>query len=369
MPIDVYRGLMETKFPPEIVPHIESVVGKFSDYTFAGHDLSTHLARFIKTISKLIAYLDKRSLTALADLTSAIDVLDHFTSTSKWWNMSRKEPGFIIRPPNKDPRDFMKALPIIKIGSASMSRITGSIERLSRFLNEHEITSSQQRDDLCESLASVWVLMSAFFSKNQGRNQISENDFEQAYDTARILLFYSTYDDFRALTAVRRLGTNPRLPNIAGIGLTPGFESRLESSIAGQLEQNYYDNLQKSPTSPPAPLRTLLTNSLRILAQIEAFTHGMDSIDESHYDQTIRGAMKALERTGMSPDLLHDKSAVIDLFNKLRASEEFEYSRLVPRLISLILLVSGGTMDSSKEVLSADDMKRGLILIDSIVSD
>ncbi|MGY5877189.1 MAG: hypothetical protein RTU30_15665, partial [Candidatus Thorarchaeota archaeon] len=391
-PIDAYRGLMETRFPPEIVPHMDAVVSKFANYTFAGHDLSSHLTRFLKTISRLIAYVRTKEVVSLSDLASAIDILDHFTSTSKWWTMNRKEPGFVIRPPSRDPRDFMKGMALVKVGSATMSRITGSIERLSRFLDEHEITSMTQRNDLCESLASVWVLFCAFICKSQGRNLTDESDFELAYDITRIILFHSEYDDLKTLSAVRRLGTSSRLPSVAGIMIAPGFESRLDSSVAAQLEQNYFDNLSKE-SSPPSPsLRALLTNSLRFLAQLEAFSQGIDRIEERQYENLIHGAMKTLERTGMPTDLLHDESAVIDLFNKFRTSEEFmerinllirrfeglivdstgnrdflfEHSKLIPRFVSLVLLVIGGNMDSSAEILRTSDLQRGLILLDSI---
>ncbi|MGY5853826.1 MAG: hypothetical protein RTU92_09690, partial [Candidatus Thorarchaeota archaeon] len=385
-PIDAYRGLMETRFPPEIVPHMDTVVGKFSNYTFAGHDLSSHLTRFLKTISRLIAYVRTNDVVSLSDLASAIDILDYFTSTSKWWSMNRKEPGFVIRPPSKDPRDFMKGMVSVKVGSATMSRITGSIERLSRFLDEHEITSMSQRNDLCESLASVWVLFCAFICKSQGRNLTDENDFELAYDITRILLFHSEYDDLRTLSAVRRLGTSSRLPSVAGIIITPGFESRLDSSVAAQLEQNYFDSLPKESSPPSASLRALLTNSLRFLAQLEAFSQGIDRIEEHQYENLIRGAMKTLEQTGMPTNLLHDESSVIDLFNKFRTNEEFmerinllirrfeglivdstgnrdflfEHSKLIPRFVSLVLLVIGGNMDSSAEILRTSDLQRGL---------
>lgn len=167
-PIDVYRGLLEARVDPEILPHIDSFVNRFTDHTFAGHPISAHLKRFLDVFARLVAYLDTRSLAGLGDLTIAIDTLDYFSSTTKWWPMDRRNPELVIRPPSQDPREFMLSIASVTVGSTTMSRVTGSIERMARFLDEHEVKSQESRDILSESLASIWVLLSAFSAKSQG---------------------------------------------------------------------------------------------------------------------------------------------------------------------------------------------------------
>jgi hypothetical protein len=99
---------------------------------------------------------------------------------------------------------------------------------------------------------------------------VSEGDFEAAYDTIRILLFYVPNDDFIALTAVRRVGTNARFPQIARIPVSVGFERKLDSSVAARLERLHGENLAKVAALTSGASRAVLTNSLRFIAQLAA---------------------------------------------------------------------------------------------------
>ncbi|MHA1904657.1 MAG: hypothetical protein ACXADL_11580 [Candidatus Thorarchaeota archaeon] len=394
-PIDVYRGLIQTRFGDEVTEQIPAVVSRFYDYMFADKRLSVHLTKFIGLWSRLIAYLDSRYVVGLEDLTTSIDVLDHLASTSKWWVVTRKEPGFILRPRLRDPRDFMKSIASVQISGGTANRITGSVEKLFRFLEEHKIAERALCEDLCSTMVSTWSLLSAFAGRSQGRNATNEQDFEVAYDTVRVLLFYIHQDDFKALSASRKIATSPRLPMAAGIGFSPGFERKLENSVAARLEETHEDFLTQITSSTPSASRSILTNSLRLLAQIQAASVGLDRIEEEDYDEIIIGAMKLLERVGISSDSFSSEKAVEDLFKKLRPEENvdkkigflarrlegfivdstgsrdflLQYARLVPRLIALLLLLAGGNKPISKDGLRDIDLKRGLILLDSLLND
>lgn len=122
---------------------------------------------------------------------------------------------------------------------------------------------------------------------------------------------------------------------------------------------------------------------------------GLTRIDEEHYDSIIMGAIGKLERTGVSPTLLGDERAALNLFNRLRPEEGvpellnlmirrleglivdstgnrdflLQYARLVPRLVALLLLLASGTKTSSEYGLQDADLKRGLILFNALLKD
>ncbi len=133
-PIEVYRALIQTKIDDDTPTRIQTVVTQFSGMTFAGQDLSNHITQFVKLLSKLAAYLDGRTITESSDLTLAIDVLDYLASTSKWWTLTRQDPSLVIKPPSHDPREFIKGITLIHLGGDILGRISGSVDKLSRFL-------------------------------------------------------------------------------------------------------------------------------------------------------------------------------------------------------------------------------------------
>ncbi|MHA1881844.1 MAG: hypothetical protein ACTSUO_02220 [Candidatus Thorarchaeota archaeon] len=392
-PIDVYRGLMQARIGDDAESRIGAVVGRFADYIFAGQNLSEHLTRFIKLCSKLTTYLDTRYVAGLEDLTIAVDVLDHITSTTKWWGLSRKEPGIILKPRLRDPREFMKSVGNLQVGSGSLNRISGAADKLSRFLDEHGDSEPAMRENLCESLVSTWVLLSAFICKNQGRNVTDEQDFEIAYDFTRILLFYTSLDDLRALVACRLIATNQKLPLAASVGFSHGFERKLDSSMAARLEREHQEYLGQITISASNASRAILTNSLRFLSQLKAFDMGLGRIEETHYESLILASIHDLEKIGVSSDNLDNESSVVELFQKLKSSELFDehlaqltrrlegliidstgnrdfllqYSKLVPMLISLLLLLLGTTKTGS-EPLKVYDIKRGLLLLNRLLA-
>jgi hypothetical protein len=122
---------------------------------------------------------------------------------------------------------------------------------------------------------------------------------------------------------------------------------------------------------------------------------GLARIDEEHYDSIIMGAIGTLERIGVSPTLLGDERAALNLFNRLRPEEGIpellnlmirrleglivdstgnrdfllQYARLVPRLVALLLLLASGTKISSEYGLQDADLKRGLILFNALLED
>jgi hypothetical protein len=361
----------------------------------AGRKLSFHLRRFIEFWTRHYAFLDNRETTTMSDLTIAIDLLDYFTSTSKWWTMTREDPGLILKLPSRDPREFINSIPLVQMGAETLGRVTGARDRLVRFLEEHELGDDRTRATLAEHLVSIWLLLCGFSCKGQGRNITTEEDFETAYDTVRILLFHMSLNDFKALTAVRQIATDPNLPKIAVIGFSPGFERRLDSSLAASLERVHGEYLTNVASSTPGASRNILTNSLRILGQLQAMKLEMTRIEKEDYDSIILGAMALLETLDVPATLLQNEDEVVALFKSLQPAEGVEeklslltkriegllvdsagnrdyvlqYSRMVPRIIALLLLVAAATKTEPTEPLQDQDLKRGLILLNRLFSD
>ena len=249
------------------------------------------------------------------------------------------------------------------------------------------------REDLCESLVSTWVIVSAFICKNQGRNATNEQDFETAYDFTRILLFYTPLDDLRALVACRLIAANQKLPRAASVGFSHGFERKLDSSMAARLEREHQEYLGQVTISAPNASRAILTNSLRFLSQVKALDMGIARIEETHYESLILASIHDLEKIGVSSDNLDNESSVVGLFQRLKSSESFDehlaqltrrleglivdstgnrdfllqYSKLVPMLISLLLLLLG-TTKTGTEPLKVYDIKRGLLLLNRLLA-
>lgn len=394
-PIDVYRGLIHTRIPAEIAPHIDAVVERYSDHEFAELKLSHHLKRFIEVWSRHVAYLNQRDSIDIPDLTAAIDLLDYFTSTSKWWILSRDEPGLVFRPASRDPRNFLKSLPLINIGQGASGRASGAAEKLSSFLKEHKLGSTEACIDLRQHIVSVWLLLSAFVCKSQGRSTTEEEDFEMAFDIARILFFHTPPDDFLALTAVRQIATNPTLSKAAEINFARGFDRKLDSSLAARLERSHGEYLAKIAKLTPSASRNILTNSLRVLAQLQAMKLGMSRIEADEYDSVIVGAMGFLDKIDVPSGLLHEQSKVIELFKSLQPEEGVEekmalmrrriegllvdstgnrdfllqFTKLIPRITALLLLLAGGTKTQPGERLNDSDVKRGLILLNRLLNE
>ncbi|GAH15021.1 unnamed protein product, partial [marine sediment metagenome] len=161
----------------------------------------------------------------------------------RWWTVTRQEPSIVLRPPSREARGFIKSIADLHVGGTTLQRISGSTDKLSRFLEEHEIEKSGEVERLCNGMLSAWALLSAFACKGQGRNVASEADFETAYDVVRILLFYVSLDDFKALSIVRQLGTHTLLPKSASVNFSPGFEKKLNASVAASLEKEHGEHL------------------------------------------------------------------------------------------------------------------------------
>ncbi|TXT56642.1 MAG: hypothetical protein BAJATHORv1_20232 [Candidatus Thorarchaeota archaeon] len=393
-PIDVYKELLRIEIDRDSEEAMSRVLKRYSTQSFSGQNLSAHLSKFLGIFMKLSATLDSRNETRLSDLTVAIDTLDIFSSTSKWWSLTRKNPRFILRPPSHDPREFIISVSSINLGSGTISRIDNASERLSRFLNDHDLGDKKRNYYLCESVVSVWILLSAFAAKNQGRSATQEEDFEIAYDVLRILLFYTPYDDYLALTSSRRLGTNSNLHQAANISFAPGFEKQLESSAAAELENKHAEFLTQRAVSPSSSTRAILTNSLKLLCQLQAVEMGYTRVEEQHYGTFIIRSLEMLDKIGVSSQIFQNESAILSLFKQLKPRNGFQerlsllsrrleglivdstgnrdfllqYSRLVPRMISLLLLIACGTMPPAEEGLSDKDLKRGLILLNRLVS-
>ncbi len=394
-PVDVYQGLLSIQLEDTIENQIETVTIRFTDTQFLGAKISVHLTRFLRLFTKLMAYLETRDVATLSDVTEAIDVLDYFTSTSKWWSMTRKEPGLVLRPPSREPRSFIKSIADLQFGPNSIQRISGAGEKLVSFLEEHRIADTVEREDLSEAFVSSWAILSAFVCKGQGRNVTTEADFETAYDILRIFFFYVPSEDFKALSVIRRLGSHPTLPKAASIGFSPGFERKLNSSVAASLEQVHGDHLAEMASATSGASRTILTNSLRFLGQLHATKQEIERLEEEHYDSTILSALQMLDQIGVSSDFLQNESAAVEIFKGLRigvgveerihlltrrleglvvdstGNKDFllQYARLVPRLIALLLLLATTTKTSQKAVLEDIDLKRGLILLYDLISD
>ncbi|MFW9846455.1 MAG: hypothetical protein ACFFD6_06895, partial [Candidatus Thorarchaeota archaeon] len=254
--------------------------------------------------------------------------------------------------------------------------------------------NDKSRAELCDYLVAVWTLLCGFSCKGQGRNITTEEDFETGYDIVRILLFYLTQDDFKSLTAVRQVATDPSLPKIADIGFAPGFERKLDSSLAASLERVHGEYLTKVATSTPGASRNLLTNSLRVLGQIQAMRLGMKRIESDDYDSIIVGVLGLLEAIGVPSHLFQEESEVIRLFKGLHPDKGVEeklslltrriegllvdsagnrdyvlqYARLLPKIIALLLLLAGATKTQPTDRLQDADLKRGLILLNRLIS-
>ncbi len=393
-PVDVYNGLLHTRLETSIPKQIETVVSRFTDSQFAGEKISVHLTRLITLFTRLVGYLDGRDVATLSDVTVAIDVLDYFTSSSKWWLMSRQNPGFILRPPSREPREFIKSISDLQLSGPTLQRATVAADKLSRFLEEHKLANSALQGELREDLLSSWALLSAFSCKAQGRNVTTEADFETGYDIVRILFFYVPIEDFTTLTAVRRLGTHTILPQAASVGFSPGFEKKLNASVAARLEKVHGEHLAEMASSTSGASRTILTNSLRLLGQIQAVKKNLERLEEEHYDSTIIGALEMFDTIGISSEFLQDESAAVQIFQGLRPGEGVEeriqlltrrleglvvdstgnrdfllqYARLVPRLVALLLLLASKAKTSPEAPLTDIDLKRGLILLHYLIS-
>jgi hypothetical protein len=393
-PVDVYRGLVHTQLDDKISEQINSVVSRFTDFVFAGEKLSIHLNRFLDLTTRLIALLDSEIHANHNHLTMSVDLLDYLTSASKWWTVTRQEPGIVLRPPSREARGFIKSIADIHVGGTTLQRISGATDKLSRFLDEHEIEKSGEVERLCNGMLSAWALLSAFACKGQGRNVATEADFETAYDVVRILLFYVSLDDFNALSVVRQLGSHTLLPKAASVNFSPGFEKKLNESVAASLEKEYGAHLIQMAKATSGASRSILTNSLRLLAQLQAVKLGIERLEEEHYDATIIGALELIEKVGVSADFLQNDTTAISIFKNLcpgdgvderiqllvrrleglivdsTGNKDFllQYARLVPRLIALILLLASNTKDSPSDPIEDSDIKRGLILLYKLIN-
>lgn len=394
-PVEVYQGLVQTQLDEDIPQRIQSVVTRFTDSQFAGERLSIHLTRFLALFTRFIAYLSAHEVAGIDDVTTAIDLLDYFTSSSKWWNLKRKDPGFLLRPPSREPREFIKSVSELKVGPTTLQRISDAANRLGEFLEEHSTGTPEERSELCNGFVSSWALLSAFACKGQGRTLTNEGDFETGYDMMRIMLFYSRLEDYRALTAVRMIGTNPRISRAADVAFSPGFEKKLESSIAASLEKSHGTKLVKMATATSGASRAILTNSLRFLAQLKAAEKGLERLEGSHYDEIIPETLMMFEGVGVSPAFLQDEQSVMSIFQGLRpapgvderikllvrrleglivdatGNKDFllQYARVVPRLMSLLLLLASKTRVSTALHIEDGDIKRGLLLLERLISE
>jgi hypothetical protein len=393
-PVDLYRGLVKIHLDDSTQSQITSVVARFADCVFAGEKLSIHLTRFLRLITRLNVYINSRTVANQSDVTLAVDLLDYLTSTSKWWTVTRQDPGLVLRPSSRDARGFIKSIADLHMGGNTLQRISGATEKISRFLEEHEVGNQTEMEDLCNGLLSIWALISAFACRSQGRNITSEEDFETAYDTTRILLFYVDPIDYNALTAVRRLGTHPVLPLAARVAFSPGFEKKLNASVAAKLEKIHGEYLAVLSIATSGASRSILTNSLRLLGQLQAVKQELDRLEEDHYESIIIGSMEIIEKVGMSSDFLQDESSAVALFKGLRPAEGvderlqllvrrleslivdstgnkdflLQYARLIPRIVALLLLLASKTKKSPSAPLEDADVKRGLILLYTLIS-
>jgi len=392
-PIDVYRGIVQTRLGDESSSHIIRFVDRFSGLEFAEEDLSLQFYRMIGLGCRLVAYLDSRYVTGLADLTISIDLLDHLATATKWWKMTRKDPSIVLRPRIRDPREFMKSLSDVSFDSNTESRIVAARDKLSRFLEEQEITWPEKRKELCEGMASTWRILAGFICRSEGRNTTIEDDFERAYDILRILLFYVPLNDFKAIVAVRKIASSPTLSKAAAIKISPGFERLLETSVASRLEAKNKEYLSGLISSSPGSCRNILTNSLRLLAQLQAVTSNQSRLEKQNYEPIIRKSIEHMQEIGIPSDFVLNEDSVLRIFKRLRPADGLndkigsltrrlegmivdstgnrdfllQYSKLVTRLISLILLIGIGTKNT-KGKIHDEDIKRGLMHVQRLVS-
>ncbi len=384
-PIEVYKGILHTRLTSDSTQRIERLTQQFSDVIFAGQPLSVYLLKFILTICRLIASIELRPTVTNEDISAAVDTLEYFASTTRW-DMSRDQPGFIIRPASQASRQVLRSMGSVEIGLASLNRINSATEKLAMFLEEHRLGSSKEYNELCDCISSVWVLLSGLACYTHGRTVVNEADFEIAYDITRILLFYTPVDEFKTLTAVRIVGTSPHIPRLATVEITLGFEKMLESSAAARLESVCGEQLLLQNRYRAGLLRLLLTNSIRFLSQLVAARHGRQRIDAQDYVDVVSEALALLDSLGLPSTLLRDEQAVLRLYQRLvpsRALDErislltrqletliirsssdkdilLSNQSLVPRLLSLIILLAGGTDSTAREELTESDLKRGL---------
>ncbi len=106
-------------------------------------------------------------------------------------------------------------------------------------------------------------------------------------------------------------------------------------------------------------------------------------------------AIETLQKAGVESSLFQDENAVAKLFKSLRFSDEMgerissltrrlegliidtagshdfllQYSRLVPRLVSLLLLLASGTRPLSDSPLRDVDLKKGLMSLNQMLSE
>lgn len=390
--LDIYLGLIRTRVDPQVSAKAESLFDRYSKVFINGAPLSQHLHRFLTLFAKLLAVLDDRRRVDITDLTVSVDLLDIFTSTTKWWDITRKDPAIVIRPSSHDPRQFLLTVGSIQLSGSTLSRIAGSLDRLRRFLDDQELSPSDDYTDLIESFSSIWVLLTLFICKNQGRTVTTEDDFEHAYDLVRVLLFYTPQEDFRALTAVRHICSSSAIHGAADVVLTTEFEHLLESSPAASLEHEHGESLAKILPANPHIMRSILTNVIRVLVRLVAFMEQQTRVEGSLYEHMITRALDILESIGVSRSLFTTNSSVSKLFESIRplsqceqrisllcrrfeslivasiGNKEFllQYPKFVPQLVSLIVLVAAATRPLD-QVLGYHDIKRGLILFDQLL--
>ncbi len=392
-PIEVYSGIINTRLANDMIARIEKLTQQFSKVFFAEQPLSVHLLKTIQMLCRLVSSIDSRSSATQEDVSAAVDTVEYFASTSRW-GLSRDQPGFVIRPTSQDPRLSLRAIGSIQLAPAALVRINSAIEKLSNFLDEHRLGSSKECSDLCESVFSVWVLLSGLSAHMYGRKMAVETDFEIAYDVTRILMFYTPPEEFKTLTAIRLLGTSPNIPRLAKVELTLGFEKLLESSDAARLERKYGEQLIAQHKNCSVLFRSLLTNSLRFLSQFVAAKSGSTKIEAQGYLGIVTDALTILSNLGVDSALLRDELSVSQLYQQLVPSRELNerltlltrqlenliisssqdkdillsHQSLVPRMISLILLLAGGTGTSVREELADYDLKRAVRLLSKVIA-
>jgi hypothetical protein len=190
------------------------------------------------------------------------------------------------------------------------------------------------------------------------------------------------------------LATHTLLPQAASIGFSPAFDKKLNASVAARLEKVHSEHLAGMASSTSGASRTILTNSLRLLGQIQAVNQGLERLEEEHYDSIILGALEMFDKIGISSDFLQNETAAVEIFQSLRPSEGvderiqlltrrleglvvdstgnkdflLQYSRLVPRMVSLLLLLASKSKASPEAPLNDLDFKRGLILLHHLIS-
>ncbi len=389
----MYRGIIATSLDEGCLAHINTISGHFTDAKLAGTPVRVHVARFLSLFSRLLAYLDGRNTTGMDDLTASIDLLDYFASTSRWWSLDRRQPFFVLRPPTRSPRESLDSLAAVTIDGPTMSRLGGAVDRLARFLDEHEVNDRAACDGMCESLVSIWTILCSLLSFLRGRSSTTENDFERAYDVTRVLLFHVDPDEFRALVAVRRVGTHPILLKAADVILAPDFESQLDSSMAAHLERSHAVHISPVVPTRPRIVREVLTGSLRILAQCHAAASAMEQLGASDYERVTHRGLALLGAVGVPLDFLQDPQAVTQALKRLHNTSgladyleplmrrlellivdasgnrdfHLEHTLFVTRLMSLLLLLAIATGPAASGRISPSDLRRGLILLSRLL--